>query len=196
MSQYQRGPVYQESLGSPGCCSVGCSVRVCRPAFPTPPARRPSAPPTRSPRTCPRPTCRQSSSLRSVHTCPQPILTLDQSQRRRVQAREESRSTNFNFSPTRNINSDVSSNRKLYPDEDVRCVQQVLTHLLLGCQSVLQEIPISNPVPRGAFTLAQESRRMSEGGGKGGEKPRWMTTTPHWQLCGIVSSTISCSSAI
>ena len=68
-------------------------------------------------------------------------------------------------------------------------------YLLLGCQSALQEIPISNPVPRGAFTLAQESRRMKDGGGKEGEKPRWMTTTTHWQLCGIVSIYISCSSA-
>ena len=39
-------------------------------------------------------------------------------------------------------------------------------YLLLGCQSALQEIPISNPVPRGAFTLAQESRRMKDGGEK------------------------------
>ena len=172
MSQYQRGPVYQESLGSPGCCSVGCSVRVCRPAFPTPPARRPSAPPTRSPRTCPRPTCRQSSSLRSVHTCPQPILTLDQITTEESTSeggvKSQDQETISTFEPTRNINSDVSANCNCNKTKmcDAMCSISRLTYY--SDVSQFSRRSFSNPVPskRGAFTLA----RSPGGCRKEGEK--------------------------
>ena len=53
---------------------------------------------------------------RSVHTCPQPILTLDQITTEESTSEEgvkrvKNKLQTFNFTPTRNINSDVSSNR-------------------------------------------------------------------------------------